>query len=154
MSVLGKLPRLNTLRLFASSYVGSKMTCPALQHFPVLRVLKLWSLEELKECTVEQGAMPQLVELEIRGCKKLEKTDGLEHLPALKELILTNMTEDFVADVRRRLGRDKLISRTLSTSHVSFLLYQYSATAIIPSSTIRLFAISFSFLLSFGLISI
>uniref|UniRef100_A0A7N2L5V1 NB-ARC domain-containing protein n=2 Tax=Quercus lobata TaxID=97700 RepID=A0A7N2L5V1_QUELO len=117
MSVLGKLPRLNTLRLFAGSYVGSKMTCPALQHFPVLRVLKLWSLEELKECTVEQGAMPQLVELEIRGCKKLEKTDGLEHLPALKELILTNMTEDFVADVRRRLGRDKLISRTLSTSH-------------------------------------
>lgn len=71
MLVLGELPHLNTLRLFAGSYVGSEMACLD-GHFPKLSVLKLWKLERLEQWTVEKGSMSQLVELEIRGCEELK----------------------------------------------------------------------------------
>ena len=71
MLVLGELPHLNTLRLFAGSYVGSEMACLD-GHFPKLRVLKLRKLKRLKQWTVETGSMSQLVELEIRGCEELK----------------------------------------------------------------------------------
>ena len=123
MLVLGELPHLNTLRLFAGSYVGSEMACLD-GHFPKLRVLKLWKLERLEQWTVETGSMSQLVELEIRGCEELKRTNGLEQLPALKELILTNMLEDFVADFRRRLNRDVLVTNKweFEALQVSFVL--------------------------------
>ena len=71
MPVLGKLlPQLNTLRLFAHSYEGSHMTCRSAD-FPNLRVLKMWKLEKLRRWKVKQGAMPKLVELEIRCCVRL-----------------------------------------------------------------------------------
>ncbi|XP_050259685.1 probable disease resistance protein RF9 [Quercus robur] len=125
MPMLGKLlPQLNTLRLFARSYVGSKMTCHS-THFPKLRVLKMWNLERLEQWEVEQGAMPQLVELEIRCCEKLNKSVKLEKLDSLKlkELILTNKPQDFVEDIRTRMGRGILLTNKweFSTSHVSFL---------------------------------
>ena len=123
MLELGELPQLNTLRLFAGSYVGSEMACLD-GHFPKLRVLKLWKLEKLEQWTVETGSMSQLVELEIRGCEELKRTNGLEQLPALKELILTNMLEDFVADFRRRLNRDVLVTNKweFEALQVSFVL--------------------------------
>ncbi|CAL5334385.1 unnamed protein product [Camellia sinensis] len=101
MPVIGKqLPQLNVLKILAFSYLGSEMRCVS-GNFPKLRVLKLWMLENLVQWTLEGGAMPQLVELEIRGCQKLTKLDGLEQLPALKELLLTNISPDFVADVKK-----------------------------------------------------
>lgn len=106
MRVLGKLPQLRVLNLFASSYLGQEMTCHADQNFPELRVLKLWYLEKLELLTVENGAMPQLRELEIRSCEKLRSSEGLDQLPALKELILTYMPQDFVEDARKRLGNN------------------------------------------------
>ncbi|GMY35121.1 disease resistance protein rpp13 [Fagus crenata] len=123
MPVLGKqLPQLSILRLLSRSYVGPKMTCPP-WHFPNLRVLKMWKLGELEAWIVEKDAMPQLVELEIRGCKKMTSSDGLEKLPSLKELILTEMPPNFVADVRRKLSRDILLTNEweFPPSHVSFL---------------------------------
>ncbi|KAK9989553.1 hypothetical protein SO802_029792 [Lithocarpus litseifolius] len=124
MPVLGDpdlLPQLNTLRLFGRSYVGSDMTCHS-AHFPNLRVLKMWKLEELKQWTVKQGAMRQLVELEIRCCEKLESSVELEKLGSLKELILTNMPQDFVEDIRTRMGRGILLTNKweFSTSHVKY----------------------------------
>ncbi|XP_050258147.1 probable disease resistance protein RF9 isoform X2 [Quercus robur] len=103
---IGKLPQLRVLNLFASSYLGQEMTCHADQNFPELRVLKLWYLEKLELLTVENGAMPQLRELEIRSCEKLRSSEGLDQLPALKELILTYMPQDFVEDARKRLGNN------------------------------------------------
>ncbi|CAL5334359.1 unnamed protein product [Camellia sinensis] len=86
MPELGQfLPQLNILGLFADSFVGEKMNCLG-GGFPKLRVLKLWMLETFKEWIVEEGAMPELEELEIRGCEKLEKSQGLERLSHLKEL--------------------------------------------------------------------
>ena len=108
MPVLGKLPQLRVLNLLARYYLGQEMVCHADQNFPELRVLKLWNLEKLELWTVENGAMPQLRVLEIRRCEKLRSSEGLDQLPALKELILTNMPQDFVEDARRRLGNEKI----------------------------------------------
>ena len=125
MPELGKLLELNTLTLFAGSYLGNEMTCHQ-GNFPKLRVLKLWKLEGLGQLTIEEGSMPQLLELEIRGCEKLKSSDGLEKLPFLKELILTNMPQEFVEDATRRLGSDKLLTNNWKFSplkNVRFILY-------------------------------
>ncbi|KAF5953435.1 hypothetical protein HYC85_006291 [Camellia sinensis] len=104
MRVLGKLPQLNILNLLARAYVGAEIRCLS-GEFCELRVLKLWMLENLTQWTVRKGALPQLVELEIRGCDYLENVEGLKELPKLKELILTNMPQEFVADLREKLGQ-------------------------------------------------
>ncbi|KAJ6730076.1 DISEASE RESISTANCE PROTEIN RP [Salix viminalis] len=102
MPDLGKLPNLNILRLFARSYLGKEMTCQS-KGFPVLRVLKLWMLEELEKWTVQEDSMPLLRELEIRRCAKLNKTDGWQRLSSsLKELILTNMPDTLEEDIKKR----------------------------------------------------
>ncbi|XP_030964976.1 probable disease resistance protein RF9 [Quercus lobata] len=124
MPELGKLLQLNTLRLFAGSYRGKEMTCLH-GNFPKLRVLKLWKLDGLEQLTIKEGSMPQL-ELEIRGCEKLKRSDGLEELPFLKELILTNMPQEFVEDATRRLGSDKLLTNNWNFSPLKnerFILY-------------------------------
>ncbi|KAK8271981.1 hypothetical protein V6Z12_D11G299100 [Gossypium hirsutum] len=102
MKKLGELKRLKVLRLYAQSFLGTKMTCDP-PGFPQLRVLKLWMLYKLKCWTVKERAMPKLREVEIRSCKNLKKPDGLENLAALEELALTNMKEDFIADVERSM---------------------------------------------------
>ena len=110
------------------------MTCLA-RYFPKLRVMQMWMLERQEEWKVEEGAMPNLVELEIRGCEKLKTSDGLEKLASLKELILTKMPEDFVANVRRKLGRDILLTNNweFSPLDVSFLLYVHPSAFSISS---------------------
>ncbi|GKV20221.1 hypothetical protein SLEP1_g30379 [Rubroshorea leprosula] len=104
MKELGKMESLKILGLHARSYKGRTMTCLR-DTFPKLQVLKLWMLEELEKWEVEKGAMPALEEVEIRCCKKLINTDGLKELTTLKELILTGMNQDFVKELKERLGR-------------------------------------------------
>ncbi|XP_030546253.1 disease resistance protein RPP13-like isoform X1 [Rhodamnia argentea] len=108
MPVLSKLPELSILRLFADSYLGSRMTCDG-EGFPKLRVLKLWMLSQLRSWTVEEGTMPILQELEIRGCDALRKIDGIKHLQSLKELTLTNMPESFTERIKRGIWREMYI---------------------------------------------
>ena len=117
MPVLAQLPVLKVLRLFAGSYSESEMTCSADRPFQKLRVLKLWNLEKLEVWRVEEGSMPKLRELEIRGCEVLKKPEGLEQLTALKELSLTNMPKDFVAAVKKiEVLKDKLITNERKSS--------------------------------------
>ena len=96
MPILGKLRHLNILRLLRHSYKGKTMTCFN-NGFPELRVLKLWMLEDLESWTLEEGAMPQLGELEIRRCVRLKQLENLQLIENLKEVTLTNMPEEFVA---------------------------------------------------------
>ncbi|CAL5334352.1 unnamed protein product [Camellia sinensis] len=109
MRVLGKLPQLNILNHLARAYVGEEIRCRS-REFRELRVLKLWMLENLTQWTVRKGALPQLVELEIRGCDYLENMEGLKELPELKELMLTNMPQEFVSDLREKLDRDIVVT--------------------------------------------
>ncbi|KAM4099707.1 hypothetical protein ACJW30_05G011900 [Castanea mollissima] len=96
MPILGTLPSLNILRLLRHSYKGKTMTC-SYGGFPVLRVLKLWMLEDLESWILEEGAMPQLGELEIRRCLRLKQLENLQLIENLKEVTLTNMPMEFVA---------------------------------------------------------
>ncbi|KAF8026889.1 hypothetical protein BT93_F3397 [Corymbia citriodora subsp. variegata] len=104
LPVLGKLPELSILRLFARSYLGNVMTCDSIG-FPKLRVLKLWMLDQLSIWTVKEGTMPILQELEIRKCDKLGTINGIEHLKSLKGLTLTSMPESFTEIIKSRIGR-------------------------------------------------
>ncbi|CAL5377083.1 unnamed protein product [Camellia sinensis] len=112
MPTLEKLPNLRTLGLFQDSYIGKEMVCSSSPPpttttapssssgggggvgyggcdgggFPKLVSLQLYSLENLEEWTVEQGAMPCLFRLVIHGCQKLKEIpDGLRFITTLRE---------------------------------------------------------------------
>ncbi|XP_042495671.1 probable disease resistance protein RF9 [Macadamia integrifolia] len=92
MPKLEKLPKLQFLRLCSKSFKGQNMVCSS-GGFGQLRVLRIWKLEELQELSVEEGAMPNIEELEIRTCNNLKK---LSRVPkTLNELKLTKMPEEF-----------------------------------------------------------
>lgn len=95
MPMLGQLRHLKSLRLLGKSYAGQQMTC-LLEGFPELRVLVLWQLENLEEWIVEEGAMPSLRKLDLRGCNRLQQPEGLQLITTLKEVILTDMSDEFV----------------------------------------------------------
>ncbi|KAI8533108.1 hypothetical protein RHMOL_Rhmol11G0270400 [Rhododendron molle] len=75
MPTLEKLPNLRCLMLCRGEY--KEMVCSA-GGFPQLISLELWDIDDVEEWRVERGAMPSLLDLTIRGCKKLKEIpDGL-----------------------------------------------------------------------------
>ncbi|KAL7161318.1 hypothetical protein ACSBR2_041884 [Camellia fascicularis] len=70
MPTLERLPNLQYLYL-NGAFVGHKMVCSA-NGFPQLKTLYLLDLELLKEWEVEKGAMPNLFDLYITFCRRLE----------------------------------------------------------------------------------
>ncbi|KAK4591417.1 hypothetical protein RGQ29_021571 [Quercus rubra] len=117
MHMLGQLRHLNSLRLLGRSYAGQQMTCLC-EGFPELRILKLWKLENLEEWIVEEGSMPILRELEIRCCNRLQPPEGLQLIIPLKEVILTNMSDEFVANFKRVLPCRRNISRGKNSDEI------------------------------------
>ncbi|XP_042485892.1 probable disease resistance RPP8-like protein 4 isoform X2 [Macadamia integrifolia] len=114
MPILEKLPKLNLLRLFSKSFIGKRMQCVS-QGFLQLRVLKIWRLEKLEEWIVEDKAMPNLKELEIRSCKILKM---LPNLPkTLTELKLTEMPKQFTSNIVMGDG-------SLKVAHVSSVIIE------------------------------
>ncbi|XP_004303689.1 PREDICTED: probable disease resistance protein RF9-like [Fragaria vesca subsp. vesca] len=104
MPKLEKLPNLKVVCFYSNSYTGREMTCSMLG-FPKLVVLKLWKLEQLEDWVVEDNAMQNLRELEIRSCKKLNVPGGLKHLKTLTEFKLTNMPKQFAATIAKTKGQ-------------------------------------------------
>ncbi|XP_031247381.1 putative disease resistance RPP13-like protein 3 [Pistacia vera] len=102
IATLGQLKQLKVLRLFADSYQGKQMTCKR-DDFPELCVLKLWKLKELRDWQINEQAMPLLKSLELRDCHKLKKIVALKNVTSLKELTLTNMTENFVIEALKNV---------------------------------------------------
>ncbi|XP_015162082.1 probable disease resistance protein RF45 isoform X2 [Solanum tuberosum] len=99
MPILGKLEHLNVLRLLSDSYMGKEMVCPQ-EGFKELRVLKIWKLKNLEKWNVEEAAMEKLKEINIRCCNKLMSIpERLWKKPSLRELIITNMPEEFKQSV-------------------------------------------------------
>ncbi|KAI8025895.1 putative disease resistance protein [Camellia lanceoleosa] len=112
MPTLEKLPNLRSLSLYFDAYIGKEMVCSSAPltttapssssgggrggyggcdggGFPKLRSLDLWNIENLEDWRVEQGAMPCLFRLQIRGCKKLKEIpDGLRFITTLQELVV------------------------------------------------------------------
>ncbi|XP_060173554.1 putative disease resistance RPP13-like protein 2 isoform X2 [Lycium barbarum] len=109
MPILGKLPQLNVLRLLSDSYMGKKIVCPQ-GGFEELRVLKLWNLKNLEEWNVEERAMEKLKEINIRCCNKLMSIPStLMKQRSLKELVITNMHEEFKQNVKKLMSGSMLI---------------------------------------------
>ncbi|KDP43875.1 hypothetical protein JCGZ_20885 [Jatropha curcas] len=91
MQTLDKLPKLRIVRLFSRSFLGKKMLCKD-GGFPKLEVLKLWELELLEEWNMEEGALPNLKNLEIRSCKNLKMLpNALRCIKTLRQVKLTKM---------------------------------------------------------------
>ncbi|KAJ1401066.1 P-loop containing nucleoside triphosphate hydrolase [Sesbania bispinosa] len=98
MPQMQNLLKLRSLCLYSESYTGIRMHCTA-DSFPQLQVLRLWMLKDLEEWIVENGAMPKLIELEIRCCSKLEVPCGLKHLKTLHKIRLSSMPEKFITTI-------------------------------------------------------
>ncbi|XP_017641147.2 putative disease resistance protein At1g50180 [Gossypium arboreum] len=95
MSTLEKLPNLRVLELYVYAFIGEEMVCSA-PGFPKLESLTLYGLWNLEEWEVEEGAVPALFYLEIKGCKKLKMLpDGLRFITTLQELKIEYMPKDF-----------------------------------------------------------
>ncbi|EEF32908.1 putative disease resistance RPP13-like protein 2 [Ricinus communis] len=90
MQILQYLHNLKELKLLSNSYLGKKMHCP-LGSFLQLQVLKMWKLEHLQQWTVENGALRQLRELEIRFCRKLVLPKEVQCMRNLEILKLEGM---------------------------------------------------------------
>ncbi|ONH90153.1 hypothetical protein PRUPE_8G037700 [Prunus persica] len=84
MPKLGKLPNLRSLSLYSGSYQGTDMVCFK-KGFPLLLVLKLSELVNLEKLDMQEGAMQNIRNLEIRSCTKLAIITGLMHLRTLQE---------------------------------------------------------------------
>nr|POF10694.1 disease resistance rpp8-like protein 3 [Quercus suber] len=98
MPELEKLHNLKLLSFYSSSYVGRSMVCSKLG-FPQPLVLKFWMLPELEEWNVEEQALQNLKQLEIRSCKRLKIPNGLGHVKTIRELKLKDMPGEFTAKV-------------------------------------------------------
>jgi tRNA A37 threonylcarbamoyladenosine biosynthesis protein TsaE/nitrogen regulatory protein PII-like uncharacterized protein len=110
MPILAQLPSLSVLRLLANSYTGKEMECPS-EGFTALRILKLWMLKELEKWTVEEGAMQNLRDLEIRSCHELkELPNKLLNLSSIQEIILTDMPEGFADNIQVDEHKKKIIT--------------------------------------------
>ena len=112
MPALEKLPNLKSLCFYSGSYERREMVCSR-GRFTKLLVLKLWKLEMLEELQVEEGAMQNLRELDIRSCKELKFPTGLKHLKNLRELNSWGMPEEFttrIEEIRGKFGMSLPIS--------------------------------------------
>lgn len=120
MPKLGKLPKLRSLCLYSGSYKGITMVC-SIDDFPQLLVLKLWMLDNLKSWDVQEGAMRNLRELEIRSCNILEIPTGLTRLETLQELKLTICPKTSTSKFRTNLQKLRSNIRISCSLHPSWL---------------------------------
>ncbi|XP_058190803.1 probable disease resistance protein RF9 [Rhododendron vialii] len=98
MPTLEKLPNLRKLHVEKGEW--KEMVCSA-GGFPQLIHLDLWNIPNVEEWRVERGAMPSLLGLEIRGCKKLKGIpDGLRFVTTLRELVTYDASQELKDRVR------------------------------------------------------
>uniref|UniRef100_A0A804JYB3 Uncharacterized protein n=1 Tax=Musa acuminata subsp. malaccensis TaxID=214687 RepID=A0A804JYB3_MUSAM len=100
-SKLATLPNLERLFLLDEAVVGSVLVFPK-GGFSRLQYLSLWTLQDLKEWRVEEGAMPCLRELRLLDCSNMRMLpEGLRGLTQLKLFELHGMPI-----IKRRIEKD------------------------------------------------
>ncbi|KAF5795454.1 putative protein kinase RLK-Pelle-CrRLK1L-1 family [Helianthus annuus] len=106
METLGQLPCLIVLRLLGDSFTGERMVCLR-GGFKQLEVLKIWKLKGLEEWDVEEEAMENLKELDIRRCHKLKNIPCrlLIKPKRLEILKVTDMPNDFVGRIGKGISK-------------------------------------------------
>ncbi|KAL5560148.1 hypothetical protein UlMin_036359 [Ulmus minor] len=92
---LQALPNLAVLR-FQKAY-GGEALCFKAGGFQMLKKLAFYSLGNLRQVTIGNGALPRLEQLHFEDCKLLEQVpSGLEFLTNLKQLCLIDMDDKLV----------------------------------------------------------
>eukprot|EP00262_Sarcandra_glabra_P008468 TRINITY_DN22003_c0_g1_i1.p1 TRINITY_DN22003_c0_g1~~TRINITY_DN22003_c0_g1_i1.p1 ORF type:complete len:185 (-),score=19.27 TRINITY_DN22003_c0_g1_i1:13-567(-) len=99
LSYLHALPNLGHL-ILTNAYDGQQLWFQV-GWFPRLKVLWLYDLKQLNEVRIEQGALPNVQDLYLRGCGKLKVLPhGIEYLTGLQLLYLEEMPEELVQKLR------------------------------------------------------
>jgi hypothetical protein len=97
---LEKLPNLAVLVLRPNGFVGEELICSSIG-FPNLKVIYLRGLRNLKKWRIDEGAMPNLSEVFIWECSKLEMIpDGMKFLKGLRMLDTYKMPRVFNDRIR------------------------------------------------------
>ncbi|KAL6339341.1 hypothetical protein AAG906_028070 [Vitis piasezkii] len=106
MEVLGaQLPNLLELELLQTHAV--EQLCFEAIGFQKLKVLRICDLIELKKVKIENGALPQVEELEIGPSPQLEEVPhGIYYLRKLKTLAFRDMQEEFELSMLPYRGRN------------------------------------------------
>ncbi|KAM7486836.1 hypothetical protein LguiA_002845 [Lonicera macranthoides] len=118
MRTLKDLTSLKILRLLGGSFTGRHMLCSS-EGFLQLRVLKLWKLMKLEEWELRKGALPNLIDLEIRSCIKLkELPNGSLFSSTLPSLKLSGMPKEFIHTIKVNQIHEWDISDTSDTSAI------------------------------------
>ncbi|KAL3533902.1 hypothetical protein ACH5RR_007423 [Cinchona calisaya] len=95
MKTLEMFPNLQKLSLSWDAFVGTEMRCTS-SGFRQLRSLHLSMLTNLEKWWIDDGAMPNLLDLEISNCSKLEMIpNGLRSITTLKQLKILSMPGEF-----------------------------------------------------------
>ncbi|KAI6671502.1 hypothetical protein NL676_006387 [Syzygium grande] len=104
----GLLRNLRTLRLLANSFLGKSMRFIK-DGFPSLKILKIWKLPELDTVIIEQGAMPNLKELDFRRLDVMQKVDGIKECKELENIyvVFKKDSQGFVDVLQNDIGKEK-----------------------------------------------
>jgi disease resistance protein RPM1 len=87
--------------------------------FPKLQVLFISVAEQLNQVGIEEGAMPNLVELCFGFCPELEfLPDGIERLRALEKLILKDTSEELIEKLLQKKDSDEWSEDVMKISHI------------------------------------
>uniref|UniRef100_A0A0A9FVL0 Disease resistance R13L4/SHOC-2-like LRR domain-containing protein n=1 Tax=Arundo donax TaxID=35708 RepID=A0A0A9FVL0_ARUDO len=87
MEVLGALPKLMRLTLVMDSYLEKELVFRQ-GAFLNLRNLVIRAMNQLRGIRFEEGASPQMENIEIMDCRLESGINGIKHLPKLKEILL------------------------------------------------------------------
>ncbi|KAG8385970.1 hypothetical protein BUALT_Bualt03G0100500 [Buddleja alternifolia] len=119
LKALKCLPNLMELQL-VDSYIGEELKFEA-SGFKKLKILLIEELSELNMVVIEDGAIPKLEKISLRRCPKLGLLPlGIENLAKVGEMILHDMSEEFIARLRKN-GEDHALVEHIRVVH-SFVL--------------------------------
>lgn len=103
---LGGLPSLVCLNLYAYSYEGQELTFRD-ENFQKLQILNLLKLRGLRCVRVEKGSMPNLKELVMAYCDRVEELpEGVEHLSNLQQVVFSSMSKKFCGRYDEQKSRE------------------------------------------------
>ena len=116
IEALQYLPNLMELQLL-DAYTGPQLDFQATK-FRKLKILDLEQLKQLRFIVMEDYTLPSLQKLIIRQCNELKQVPvGIHNLHHLKELLLCDMPEIFVAQLRENGGGLRCLIRHISIIH-------------------------------------
>ena len=116
IEALQDLPNLMELQLL-DAYTGTRLDFEA-NKFQKLKILDLEQLKQLRFIIMEDDTLPSLQKLIIRQCNELEQVPvGINNLRRLNELLLCDMPEKFVSQLKKKGGGLRHLVHRVSVIH-------------------------------------